>query len=313
MSGVVLDFIIVASVPVPADIISWWRAEDNANDATTNNHGSLQNGSTFANGKVGQAFSFGGSNNVIIGDAPDLNPTSALTIEVWVFMTEENWDHRDIVSKDGEWSDRQYLLTVSDISRFRAHVWTVNGTNYFDGNTEVAVDTWYHVAMTYDGQWLKLFVNGILDGSSSASTGAVVTTSQPMRLGGGEPSGGLPYYFTGLIDEPTIYNRALTTNEISAIYSAGIAGKCKLDGDQDGLTDLQEAFLGTDPNDPDTDDDGLTDGDEVFVHHTNPKNTDTDGDGVSDYVEWLQGRNPLAGALPDTNAVVNLRVFTPLK
>jgi len=184
VSGVVLDFIIVASVPVPADIISWWRAEDNANDATTNNHGSLQNGSTFANGKVGQAFSFGGSNNVIIGDAPDLNPTSALTIEVWVFMTEENWDHRDIVSKDGEWSDRQYLLTVSDISRFRAHVWTVNGTNYFDGNTEVAVDTWYHVAMTYDGQWLKLFVNGILDGSSSASTGAVVTTSQPMRLGG---------------------------------------------------------------------------------------------------------------------------------
>jgi hypothetical protein len=74
----------------------------------------------------------------------------------------------------------------------------------------------------------------------------------------------------------------LSNSEITALYAAGSAGKCKVDTDADGLTDLQEAFLGTNPNDTDSDDDGLTDGDEVFVYHTNPNSQDSDGDGVID-------------------------------
>ena len=63
----------------------------------------------------------------------------------------------------------------------------------------------------------------------------------------------------------------------------------------------------------DTDGDGLTDAYEYLVSHTDPNNSDTDGDGVSDGIEVLQGRNPLvAGAVPDTNGVVNLQVYTPL-
>ncbi len=65
-----------------------------------------------------------------------------------------------------------------------------------------------------------------------------------------------------------------------------------VDSDHDGLTDAQEAKLGTDPNNPDTDGDGLTDGQEVNVYHTNPLNPDTDGDGYSDGVEVKNGYNP---------------------
>jgi hypothetical protein len=84
----------------------------------------------------------------------------------------------------------------------------------------------------------------------------------------------LELYFPGLIDEPTIYNRALSATEISAIYAAGCAGKCK-DSDMDGLSDVQELTLFlTDPNDSDTDDDGFTDGDEVYVHGTSPNGLD---------------------------------------
>lgn len=69
-------------------------------------------------------------------------------------------------------------------------------------------------------------------------------------------------------------------------------------------------ILGT-PQDSDLD--GLTDAFEKLVSHTDPNNADTDGDGVSDAIEWLQGRNPFAyGAVPDTNGVVNLDVYTPL-
>ncbi len=54
------------------------------------------------------------------------------------------------------------------------------------------------------------------------------------------------------------------------------------DTDGDGLTDEEEAVLGTDPNDPDSDDDGLNDGDEVDVYGTNPLDDDSDDDGLND-------------------------------
>ena len=55
-----------------------------------------------------------------------------------------------------------------------------------------------------------------------------------------------------------------------------------VDTDGDGLTDAEEAELGTDPNNADTDGDGLTDGEEVNEYNTDPLNEDTDGDGLLD-------------------------------
>ena len=64
------------------------------------------------------------------------------------------------------------------------------------------------------------------------------------------------------------------------------------DPDHDGLTNLQEFLLGTDPHNPDTDGDGLSDGDEVNIYHTNPLVADTDGDGIPDGVEIATGTDP---------------------
>lgn len=62
------------------------------------------------------------------------------------------------------------------------------------------------------------------------------------------------------------------------------------DGDQDGLTDAEEAAAGTDPTKSDTDSDGINDGDEVKQHKTDPTKSDTDGDGLSDHVEVNQSK-----------------------
>lgn len=62
----------------------------------------------------------------------------------------------------------------------------------------------------------------------------------------------------------------------------------------------------------DSDADLLTDAYELLVLKTDPQLSDTDGDGVGDYAEFLQGRNPRAGAVPDSQGVVRLRVFTPM-
>jgi len=65
-----------------------------------------------------------------------------------------------------------------------------------------------------------------------------------------------------------------------------------LDSDQDGLTDQEEAALGTDPNSTDTDGDGLFDYEEVRTYHTEPLNPDSDGDGYTDGQEVHGGYNP---------------------
>ncbi|MBM4279697.1 MAG: hypothetical protein FJ137_02685 [Deltaproteobacteria bacterium] len=65
------------------------------------------------------------------------------------------------------------------------------------------------------------------------------------------------------------------------------------DGDNDGLSDQQEAALGTNPAVADTDGDGIDDGDEVTTTGTDPRLADTDGDGVTDGVETSTGTNPL--------------------
>lgn len=64
------------------------------------------------------------------------------------------------------------------------------------------------------------------------------------------------------------------------------------DTDGDGLPDVQEAELGTNPENPDSDDDGITDGDEVNVHRTDPLNFDTDGDNFYDGGELVRGTDP---------------------
>lgn len=66
----------------------------------------------------------------------------------------------------------------------------------------------------------------------------------------------------------------------------------EVDSDGDGLTDAEEATLGTDPNNVDTDGDTLNDGDEVNVYGTDPTLADSDGDGVDDAAEIAAGTDP---------------------
>ena len=60
----------------------------------------------------------------------------------------------------------------------------------------------------------------------SQVSGPIVPVTEPVRLGGDPAGCGSQYFFNGLLDEPSIYNRALSQTEIQAIYHAGSAGKC---------------------------------------------------------------------------------------
>ena len=78
------------------------------------------------------------------------------------------------------------------------------------GTAALPLNTWSHLAATYDGATLRIYVNAV-QVASQAVTGSIVTSSNPLNVGGNSVWG---EYFAGLIDEVRIYGRALTAAEI---------------------------------------------------------------------------------------------------
>lgn len=104
-----------------------------------------------------------------------------------------------------------------------------SGGCFVQGATVLSTGVDYLIAGVYDDsvKTLKVYLNGNLDGQATFSTtGKPRTNDQPLRIGrrNAQPN----TVFPGQIDEVELFNRALTTEEITAIYDAGSAGKCKV-------------------------------------------------------------------------------------
>jgi hypothetical protein len=180
---------------------------------------------TFAVGKVGQAFSFDGLGDMEAPSAPILNPTGQVTLEAWVYIPPAGMGQQGHIF--GKYSSfpaqQQYLISKSVGNRFVANVGVSGGTVSETGSQPINANQWYHVAMTYDGSNLRLYVNGAPDGTTAAS-GAINAGGQPVRIGGA-PSPTL--YLNGRVDEASLYNQALSAADLQAIYQADTLGKCK--------------------------------------------------------------------------------------
>ena len=85
-----------ACAPQPSGLVSWWKAEGNANDQMGLNNGTLENGASFGLGNVGDAFSFNGSNQyVLVGDPipASLQIQNSITLSAWIYVTGYPADH----------------------------------------------------------------------------------------------------------------------------------------------------------------------------------------------------------------------------
>ncbi len=198
-------------------LVALWPGEGNANDIVGTNNGTLVNGAGFATGIVGQAFSFDGTSYVTIPGSPLLDTlVSNITVETWIkanqLTANSNW--KGIVTKgNASWR-------LQGMSGTKTVHWAVDGVSnpWLAGTRNVNDGQWHHVAGVYDGMNMYLYVDGTLD-VSQAGTGTIAQNSYPVHIGGNAEASGL--LFNGLIDEVSIYNRALTASEIQADYEAG--------------------------------------------------------------------------------------------
>jgi hypothetical protein len=221
--------------PPPTGLVGWWQAEGILNDTINGNYGVVSSGTvTYAPGEVGQGFNFdGGANRIIVADAPELNfgANQDFSIEAWIQPDVATTDYgvMSIVEKrvasGGSDSPNGYefcLVNGEVACRFQSATFESTGPDLRDG-------FFHHVALTVSRNSItggKLFADGVVvfTFDPTALNGSLVN-SEPLRIGN-HPALDLNCFFKGIIDEVSIYNRALTTNEILAVYSAGGAGKC---------------------------------------------------------------------------------------
>ena len=131
-----------------------------------------------------------------------------MTLEAWVQPSTVNgW--RTVLLKERPGGLAYSLYTSGDGTRPSGYV-AAPGDVKVIGTSSLAANAWAHVAMTYDGVTLRLFVNGT-QVSSRALSAPITTSTGVLRLGGNNV---WSEFFQGLIDEVRIYNRALTTGEI---------------------------------------------------------------------------------------------------
>jgi hypothetical protein len=208
--------------PAPVGLVSWWSGDNNALDSRSHNNGTLQNGATFSSGNIGQAVSFDGvDDRVYVPHNSSLN-VSNITAEAWVFPTAFVGEG-SIINKRTSINNAGYGLEPTAGGNLSFFIYIGGNLFFINSTSQLPLNTWSHVAGTFDGSTMKIFINGVQVGSLSAS-GSIDATTGDLVIGENIVNG---TNWAGKIDEPTVYNRALSVSEIQAIYNAGIAGKCK--------------------------------------------------------------------------------------
>ena len=178
------------------------------------NHGSINTATRTASGHDGKGLVFNGTSSyTTTPSATSLDLTTGVTLEAWVYPTANQVAWIDLVYKGG---DDWYLEASKGGSGYPAM--SVLGSN-IAGTAVLALNTWSHLAGTYDGTNLKIYLNGTQVGIVG-KTGTLATTHGTLYLGGDAAFG---QYFTGRMDEVRVYNIALTQAQIAVDMANSVA------------------------------------------------------------------------------------------
>ena len=190
-----------------------------ADQSGNGNAGTIANATWSASGKFGKALSFNGSNaSVSVPDSSSLDLTSGMTLEGWV-NPNAGGNFRTMVVKEMPGDLSYGLYSSSDTNRPQSQV-NVGGTHrLLNGTASIPTGSWTHLAATYDGTTQRLYVNGT-QVSTLAIAGTIAPSNLPLKIGGNSI---WSEWFTGLIDEVRVYNRALGPAEIQADMNTSIS------------------------------------------------------------------------------------------
>jgi PKD repeat protein len=199
---------ITVNVPTtpPAGLVAAYSFNEGTGSIVTDtsgkgHHGAISGAQWTSSGRYRKALVFDGVDDwVTVADAPSLDLTTKMTLEEWVYPTAlsggstNGW--RTVILKQQSNQLVYALYANSDNNRPSGYIYTSSDRGV-SGNAQLPLNTWRHLAATYDGAVLRLYVNGSMVGSRSL-TGNITTSGSPLRIGGNSVWG---EYFKGRIDQ----------------------------------------------------------------------------------------------------------------
>jgi hypothetical protein len=205
----------VPAMVFPANLVSYWSADGDANDSVSGYNGTLENGATYAAGYVGQAFSLGGGSAYVqVSGTGTIG--GARTYCAWVYPHASTTGLPLLVAGAAGAGD---FLTIRGSTVFVDH-W---GSPSYVSSLAVTAESWNHIAVTYDGSTVQFYVNGV---AASPISGSFFNYSvSTLTIGGNEIGGSTTgRSFNGLIEEVQWYSRALTASEVKSVYGGASVG-----------------------------------------------------------------------------------------
>lgn len=200
-----------------AGLVAYYKCNENSGttllNTTSGINGTIHNGTGWTTSPVQfskNALSFDGTDDYIrIPGHNSLDIASAITLEGWIYAT-KNTGIQNVLAKSSNSPNTGYIFPRTDDGwaniAFYLHIgsWRLLSAPF------PSLNAWHHVAATYDGSQMRIYINGNL-AASRAQTGAITVNANALTLGN-QP--GYPEYFGGSADELRVWNVARTQPEI---------------------------------------------------------------------------------------------------
>lgn len=213
-------------------LIADYPFNGNANDESGNGNNGTVSGATLVPDRFGNtdhAYLFDGINDFIENKAPKGLPlgNSPRTISAWIksFGETPGQKYQTIVGWGNPGTNNQVFAVErggggSDYPIYDDKLFVLGWNNDFAGKTTIEFNAWHHIAVTFDGSNLNVYLNGVNDGRTTKTYNTQLN-SYGLRIGVTPPNDGWHMYFNGNIDDVRIYNRALSETEIQELYHLG--------------------------------------------------------------------------------------------
>jgi len=214
----IANFITTPCASVPSGLMAWWRGDTNAQDETGVNDGTLIGNMTFGVGKVGGGFLSHNAGLVQVPDSLSLALYHSMTFEGWLKVNSYSGTVIERRTSDFHWS---YQLSMLPNGQLFFTIWYNNNSGIGVNSDPLPLGQFVHFAASLDDSTsqAKMYINGSLVRQFTITQRPNVISDAIINIGN----------IDGITDELSVYDRALSSSEIQAIYNAGVAntvGKC---------------------------------------------------------------------------------------
>jgi arabinan endo-1,5-alpha-L-arabinosidase len=208
------------------DLICYYSFEGDVTDDTGNYDGTNNGATLNSSGIIGSSYSYAFNDYVATGVKPSVDfTTNEYSIACWIKLSSTT-GQRSICTTNNSTAYLRFRQTRPDSGAFDNIGVYIRGdgsssSNQLVNTTNLTSGTWYHVALVIDSSNVYIYVNGSGQSESKNFTGDFTNIAQDFYIGATNNNGSVTEQFTGDIDELGIWDRALSSSEISELYNSG--------------------------------------------------------------------------------------------